>query len=392
MRPRGTPTALGESGFPDRSFFCCCFSASQRRLLLRLALCALADSDAVLAQIAPSPRLALFSWGLVRRSTDRPELRASDPAGFPAHISTSQRNCPVIGMDGADRKGPLTASLLLLLAEACWLMLSAGASPTPPGAAPLDTCTSCGFRRPPEEPGEVDGDFLEAIKRHILNRLQMRDRPNITHAVPKAALVTALRKLHAGKLREDGRVEIPNLDGQANGGPAAHQQVSEIISFAETGGWPASVTPPPSTFPLRPLGPEHPTPPPRNVGPSIPSRPPAILQSHRFPLGAAGLSSVCFLLLLLPCGDPVFPSTAHPVRFPHTGAVLARPIHATPAFCFALPYFPVSDYCHTRLYFFTIWAKFLSHLCNSCSALIYPLQPTCPAPLHSALRPWFLSH
>ncbi|XP_015673126.1 inhibin beta B chain [Protobothrops mucrosquamatus] len=137
-------------------------------------------------------------------------------------------------MDGTDRRGPLTASLLLLLAEACWLMLSAGASPTPPGAAPLDTCTSCGFRRPPEEPGEVDGDFLEAIKRHILNRLQMRDRPNITHAVPKAALVTALRKLHAGKLREDGRVEIPNLDGQANVGPGAHQQVSEIISFAET--------------------------------------------------------------------------------------------------------------------------------------------------------------
>lgn len=136
-------------------------------------------------------------------------------------------------MDGAARRGAL------LLAAACWLVLGAGASPTPPGAAPQDTCTSCGFRRPPEEPGTVDGDFLEAVKRHILSRLQMRDRPNITHAVPKAAMVTALRKLHAGKVRDDGRVEIPSLDGQASAGPPAHEQISEIISFAETGGPPA---------------------------------------------------------------------------------------------------------------------------------------------------------
>ncbi|KYO18209.1 hypothetical protein Y1Q_0011767 [Alligator mississippiensis] len=61
----------------------------------------------------------------------------------------------------------------------------------------------------------------------------MRERPNITHAVPKAAMVTALRKLHAGKVREDGRLEIPSMDGQASSGPP-HDQLSEIISFAET--------------------------------------------------------------------------------------------------------------------------------------------------------------
>uniref|UniRef100_A0ACB8G1X3 Uncharacterized protein n=1 Tax=Sphaerodactylus townsendi TaxID=933632 RepID=A0ACB8G1X3_9SAUR len=135
-------------------------------------------------------------------------------------------------MDGAARRGALAALLLLLL-----LLLAPGArgSPTPPGAAPQDTCTSCGFRRPPDEPGAVDADFLQAVKRHILSRLQMRDRPNITHAVPKAAMVTALRKLHAGKVRDDGRVEIPSLDGQASAGPPAHEQTSEIISFAETG-------------------------------------------------------------------------------------------------------------------------------------------------------------
>lgn len=83
----------------------------------------------------------------------------------------------------------------------------------------------------------MDGDFLEAVKRHILSRLQLRGRPNITHAVPKAAMVTALRKLHAGKVREDGRVEIPHLDGHASPGADGQERVSEIISFAETGGF-----------------------------------------------------------------------------------------------------------------------------------------------------------
>ncbi|XP_006169658.1 inhibin beta B chain [Tupaia chinensis] len=93
-----------------------------------------------------------------------------------------------------------------------------------------------GVCRRPEELGRVDGDFLEAVKRHILSRLQMRGRPNITHAVPKAAMVTALRKLHAGKVREDGRVEIPHLDGHASPGADGQERVSEIISFAETDG------------------------------------------------------------------------------------------------------------------------------------------------------------
>lgn len=157
-------------------------------------------------------------------------------------------------MDGAARKGVLLPLLL-----ACWLVLGAGASPTPPGAAPQqqDTCTSCGFRRPPEEAGTVDGDFLEAVKRHILSRLQMRSRPNITHAVPKAAMVTALRKLHAGKVRDDGRVEIPSLDGQASSGPPAHEQVSEIISFAETGGHPLALPPSPSGPPTVPSAQHH---------------------------------------------------------------------------------------------------------------------------------------
>ncbi|KAM5152480.1 inhibin beta B chain [Mantella aurantiaca] len=121
--------------------------------------------------------------------------------------------------------------LALLLAGA---LCSAG-SPTPAPDGPPDTCSSCGLRPPEEEVAPLDQDFVEAVKRHILTRLQMRDRPNITHAVPKAAMVTALRKLHSGRVREDGRLEIPNLDGQAMTGPEMQEMgTSEIISFAET--------------------------------------------------------------------------------------------------------------------------------------------------------------
>lgn len=96
------------------------------------------------------------------------------------------------------------------------------------------SCASCGLSQT-DGPTRVDVDFLEAVKRHILSRLQMRDRPNITHPVPKAAMVTALKKLHAGKVREDGRVEIPNLDGHATSMNEVEEETSEIISFAETG-------------------------------------------------------------------------------------------------------------------------------------------------------------
>lgn len=120
----------------------------------------------------------------------------------------------------------------------------------------------------------MDGDFLEAVKRHILSRLQMRGRPNITHAVPKAAMVTALRKLHAGKVREDGRVEIPHLDGHASPGADGQERVSEIISFAETGGLvllaarSGPIPPPPPS--ARPRWPQQPASPPV---PDSPARP-----------------------------------------------------------------------------------------------------------------------
>ncbi|XP_061774606.1 inhibin beta B chain isoform X2 [Nerophis ophidion] len=106
---------------------------------------------------------------------------------------------------------------------------SSSSSSSTQSSSAESTCASCGFQSE-----RVNLDFVEAVKRHILNRLQMRDRPNITHPIPKAAMVTALRRLHAGKVREDGRVEIPALDGQASFSGDLRAETSEIISFADT--------------------------------------------------------------------------------------------------------------------------------------------------------------
>ncbi|RXN23040.1 inhibin beta B chain-like protein [Labeo rohita] len=115
------------------------------------------------------------------------------------------------------------------------ILISIRCTPAPDTETPSisPSCASCGLSQT-DGATRVDVDLLEAVKRHILSRLQMRDRPNITHPIPKAAMVTALKKLHAGKVREDGRVEIPNLDGHAASMNEVEEETSEIISFAET--------------------------------------------------------------------------------------------------------------------------------------------------------------
>ncbi|XP_070694478.1 inhibin beta B chain [Pempheris klunzingeri] len=125
-------------------------------------------------------------------------------------------------------------SLALSCLVACVLSVRCSSvSGTETQSSPQESCASCGLRAP-DQSERVNIDFLEAVKRHILNRLQMRERPNITHPIPKAAMVTALRRLHAGKVREDGRVEIPSFDGQAAYNNEVQAETSEIISFAES--------------------------------------------------------------------------------------------------------------------------------------------------------------
>ncbi|XP_014835065.1 PREDICTED: inhibin beta B chain-like, partial [Poecilia mexicana] len=124
-------------------------------------------------------------------------------------------------------------SLALSLVACAVYVRSSTLSATETPSSSRESCASCGLRAP-DQSERVNIDFVEAVKRHILNRLQMRERPNITHPIPKAAMVTALRRLHAGKVREDGRVEIPNFDGQAAFSNDVQAETSEIISFAES--------------------------------------------------------------------------------------------------------------------------------------------------------------
>nr|XP_057916886.1 inhibin beta A chain-like [Doryrhamphus excisus]XP_057916923.1 inhibin beta A chain-like [Doryrhamphus excisus] len=111
-----------------------------------------------------------------------------------------------------------------------------------------------------EEEEEAQQDVVEAVKRHILNMLHLQARPNITRPVPRAALLNALRKLHVGRVAEDGSVHIEGepegrrrggrggggAGGGGGGGAVAvaagtrmrdddAQDTTEIITFAEAG-------------------------------------------------------------------------------------------------------------------------------------------------------------
>ncbi|XP_030629601.1 inhibin subunit beta Ab isoform X2 [Chanos chanos] len=139
----------------------------------------------------------------------------------------------------------LFMSALLLLLLGC---LSGSCSPTPGGTletqgnqtGPAVTpCPSCALSQVQKEATDSDGqsDMVEAVKRHILNMLHLSARPNITHPVPRAALLNAIRKLHVGRVSEDGSVEMEEESGGDQGGQS-DEQPSEIITFAEPGDTP----------------------------------------------------------------------------------------------------------------------------------------------------------
>ncbi|KAA0719144.1 Inhibin beta A chain [Triplophysa tibetana] len=146
----------------------------------------------------------------------------------------------------------------VLLLSGC---LSGGCSPTPaetvlPGVEGLDQqqhqavqgvqqtddpvtlCPSCALAQRQKDSGEQTG-MLEAVKRHILSMLHLNTRPNITHPVPRAALLNAIRKLHVGRVGEDGTVEMED-DGMGHGEhrELPEEQPFEIITFAEPGDAP----------------------------------------------------------------------------------------------------------------------------------------------------------
>lgn len=77
--------------------------------------------------------------------------------------------------------------------------------------------------------------MVEAVKRHILNMLHLSARPNLTQPVPRAALLNAIKKLHVGRVAEDGTVEIQEEDWEGPQALTPHGPASEVITFAEPG-------------------------------------------------------------------------------------------------------------------------------------------------------------
>lgn len=120
---------------------------------------------------------------------------------------------------------------MFLLLGGIW----ARASPTLPAQeGRLTDCPTCSIPKLPSDPVGADNQLVEAVKRHILNMLHLKNRPNITQTIPKAALLNALKKLHVGRVGEDGRVEIEEHSSEQSA-PREPEQASEIISFAEAG-------------------------------------------------------------------------------------------------------------------------------------------------------------
>ncbi|XP_035242864.1 inhibin beta B chain [Anguilla anguilla] len=90
------------------------------------------------------------------------------------------------------------------------------------------TCGSCEMQT--IDKGSEEKLLIEIAKQQILSKLHLKERPNITQAVPRAALLTALRKLHAGRVRQDGTFELENNRQSAR----AKDQGYEVVSFADT--------------------------------------------------------------------------------------------------------------------------------------------------------------
>ncbi|XP_054979489.1 inhibin beta A chain [Sorex araneus] len=121
---------------------------------------------------------------------------------------------------------PLLGLRGLLLAS-CWVAVRGA-----PGPA---DCPSCALAALPRDGPGAQPEMVEAVKKHILNMLHLKKRPEVLQPVPKAALLNAIRKLHVGKVGENGYVEIEDDIGRRAEMNELMEQTSEIITFAEAG-------------------------------------------------------------------------------------------------------------------------------------------------------------
>lgn len=68
--------------------------------------------------------------------------------------------------------------------------------------------------------------MIEIVKHQLLEKLHLKERPNITQTIPRPALLTALRKLDSGRFGNDGTHELEKSILTKNQG-------YEILSFAD---------------------------------------------------------------------------------------------------------------------------------------------------------------
>uniref|UniRef100_UPI00398F08D8 inhibin beta B chain-like n=1 Tax=Pristiophorus japonicus TaxID=55135 RepID=UPI00398F08D8 len=100
---------------------------------------------------------------------------------------------------------------------------------TATGTLPVSDQAACAPGRSSHLETVADEALVHLAKRRILDWLGLKDRPNITNPIPRPLLTTVLRKLHVGKVAQDGSVEIPcSLDS------SVQDQSYEIISFPES--------------------------------------------------------------------------------------------------------------------------------------------------------------
>ncbi|XP_075933600.1 inhibin subunit beta Ab [Anarhichas minor] len=102
--------------------------------------------------------------------------------------------------------------------------------------APSSDCPSCSLLQMRTNSSSSGGqsDMVEAVKCHILNMLHLSTRPNVTQPIPRAALLNAIKKLHVGRVAEDGSVEIQE-EGRGPWALTPPEPPSEMITFAEPG-------------------------------------------------------------------------------------------------------------------------------------------------------------
>ncbi|KAM4702241.1 inhibin beta B chain-like [Discoglossus pictus] len=103
-------------------------------------------------------------------------------------------------------------------------LLGAWASSTY-GEGKRTECPSCGV-----QDNEV---MTELAKQQILKKLHLKERPNITHPIPRGAVANALRRLHLTKSRMEGLFGTSNQNSNIENNDV-EQQSYEIISFAES--------------------------------------------------------------------------------------------------------------------------------------------------------------